>query len=269
MQRAIWWLITILGVTLGGFILYHNIKRAAPPPAISQPEPRVQAPAPVPLEEPSIQFPVPVTPAAKTLPALDASDAAVRDALATLTPGKDWSELAVFKDIVRRVVATVDNLPARKLAPRLLPLQAARGSFAVSGGDQQFSIALRNAARYAPYVRLVQALDSAKLVAIYIEYYPLFQQAYRDMGYPKGNFNDRLIGVIDHLLAAPDLGASVALVRPKVFYLYADADLEARSAGQKLLMRMGSENEAAIKTKLRGIRAEITHQSAVATPAKP
>jgi hypothetical protein len=45
-----------------------------------------------------------------------------------------------------------------------------------------------------------------------------------------------------------------------VFYEYADGDLESRSAGQKLLMRMGAANERTIKAKLRELRAEIINK---------
>ncbi len=37
--------------------------------------------------------------------------------------------------------------------------------------------------------------------------------------------------------------------------------LEARSAGQKLLMRIGSDNTARIKAKLRELRGELTRQT--------
>ena len=110
-------------------------------------------------------------------------------------------------------------------------------------------------------MRLAESIDSTKLVAFYFHYYPLFQQAYRDLGYPKGYFNDRLIEVIDHLLETPELEGPVTLVRPKVFYLYADPGLESRSAGQKILMRTGVENTRRIKAKLREIRTEIVNRS--------
>jgi len=41
-------------------------------------------------------------------------------------------------------------------------------------------------------------------------------------------------------------------------YTYADPALEARPSGQKLLMRMGPDNAAAIKAKLMELRALIT-----------
>jgi hypothetical protein len=52
--------------------------------------------------------------------------------------------------------------------------------------------------------------------------------------------------------------APLTLVQPKVFYRYADPGLEARSAGQKLLMRLGADDEAKVKAKLRQIRDLLT-----------
>ena len=104
----------------------------------------------------------------------------------------------------------------------------------------------------------MEAVDSAKLVALYVRLYPLFQEAYAELGYPSRYFNDRLFEVIDHLLATPDVQGSVALVQPKVLYEYADPALQDLSAGQKILVRMGGENEAKVKAKLREIKRALT-----------
>ncbi len=69
-----------------------------------------------------------------------------------------------------------------------------------------------------------------------------FSRSYEDLGYPGQYFNDRLVEVIDHLLQTPDLRGPIELKQGRVFYEYADPALESRSAGQKLLMRMGGDN---------------------------
>jgi hypothetical protein len=92
------------------------------------------------------------------------------------------------------------------------------------------------------------------LAGFYVRLYPLFQQAYVELGYPNGYFNDRLIGVIDHLLAAPEPKAPVYLAQPRVVFEFADPQLESLSAGQKILVRMGADNEMRIKAKLRELR---------------
>jgi hypothetical protein len=114
-------------------------------------------------------------------------------------------------------------------------------------------------ARYTPYVKIAEAVDAKKLVGLYVRLYPLFQESYEKLGYPKKYFNDRLIVVLDNLLAAPNIKEPVKLVQPNVFYLYADPDLEKRSIGQRILMRTGSKNEAKIKAKLREINRTAAH----------
>jgi hypothetical protein len=44
-------------------------------------------------------------------------------------------------------------------------------------------------------------------------------------------FNDRLIEIMDHLLAAPEIEGPIELVQPKVLYRFADPELEKRSWG--------------------------------------
>ena len=118
----------------------------------------------------------------------------------------------------------------------------------------------RNEARYAAYVRIVSAVDAAKLVDIYVDFYPLFQSAYEMLNSKNGYFNDRLVEAIDDMLAAPEPAGPLKLVRSDGFFEFADAGLEARSAGQKILIRMGAANAGAIKAKLREIRQEVTQR---------
>ena len=60
---------------------------------------------------------------------------------------------------------------------------------------------------------------------------------------------------IDNLIDAPEPKGPVKLTVPHVLYEYADPDLEAASAGQKVLVRMGAANEAKVKARLRAYRA--------------
>ncbi len=48
------------------------------------------------------------------------------------------------------------------------------------------------------------------------------------------------------------------LTQPKIFYEFADPDLERLPSGQKLMLRIGNENAARVKAKLSEIRAAIT-----------
>ena len=173
--------------------------------------------------------------------------------------GRTLDPLLVPKDIVRNVVVTIDNLPRKKTAVQRWPLKATPGEFGASGVEE-LTLSETNFARYAPVMSIVQSADTAQVAALYRRYYPLFQEAYVDLGYPDGYFNDRLIEVIDHLLATPEVQGPVRLTQPGVFYEFADPTLEERSAGQKLLIRMGPQNAATTKSKLRELRKLIAKQ---------
>ncbi len=259
MKKIIWSLVLIFAV--GALAVFIYSAREKPEPALSVVPVVTQSVTPILPVGPQIRYPVAPAPLEKPLPALDVSDLAMRNALEELSLGKALFGLFQLQDLVRRFVATVDNLPRAKAAVRLMPVKSAVGQFRVDRAGDSFAISQTNAARYAVYAKLADAIDAGKLVALYVHFYPLFQQAYRELGYPKGYFNDRLVEVIDHLLAAPEPQAPVKLVQPKVLYQFADADLEARSAGQKILMRIGNENARKIKAKLRVIRAELTRQA--------
>jgi hypothetical protein len=246
--------------------------------SIPEPQP-VQAPtAPVvPADDISMQQemiePTPETPAPPeppALPALSESDSYMWDALAGLINNESWMKLFLPAHLIQKMVATIDNLPRKHLPRNIVFVKRLRGPFMVEGPEGNYNISPNNAARYAVYVKIAESIDARKLVDAYVHLYPLFQEAYKELGYPDKYFNDRLLAVIDNLLAAPDVKDPVWLRQPNVMYLYADPDLEASSAGQKILMRMGSANAAVVKSKLRDIKQIImlrmTEKQIGATP---
>jgi hypothetical protein len=163
-----------------------------------------------------------------------------------------------FDDLIAQLVVTVDNLPRAKLARRLVPMHPVPGAFAVTGAVDAKRMSAENVARYDAHAALLQSLDLAALAAAYVRHYASFQSAYAALGYGEAYFNDRLVEVIDHLLAAPDMPADARLVQPGVLHAFADAELEARSAGHKLMMRVGPAHAALIKTRLRELRALVS-----------
>ena len=194
-------------------------------------------------------------PVSAPLPPLAASDPTLVEALNGLLGADTVLALLVPTDLIRNIVATVDNLPRDHFARRLSPIRSASGTFKVTGAGSSLTLAPANAARYSAYVAALEKADPAAVVALYTRLYPLFQQAYVELGYPNGYFNDRLVEAIDNLLAAPEPKGPIKLVSPHVLYEYADPELEEASAGQKALIRMGAANEARVKAKLREYRA--------------
>jgi hypothetical protein len=201
---------------------------------------------------------VPAVADAKPLPALNESDPSITEDLAGVFGKKSIDQLLMPEQVIRHIVVTVDNLPRTKVAEQMRPVKPTGGETVTVANGDTITLSADNYARYAPFIKLVQNTNTQQLGALYLRYYPLFQQSYEDLGYPGQYFNDRLVQVIDHLLATPDLRGPIELKQGKVFYEYADPALESRSAGQKLLMRMGADNAAVIKKKLRELKTFVT-----------
>jgi hypothetical protein len=248
-----WWLwvLPLLALVLGvgGYYLWEENRPITAAPAVSRPP--VEAAPPVEPEKPAIQHPVPpadVEPD-KPLPTLDESDARIGEVVTGLVGQKAFDAFVSPAQLIRRIVVTVDNLPRRVAPMRMRAVKPVPGKFAPGAG---------NVSRYALHVKVFESLDARALVQAYRTLYPLFQSAYAELGSPVVYFNDRLVEAIDDMLAAPELDGPPELVQPKVLYQYADPALERRSAGQKVLMRLGSANGAKVKAKLREIRRELT-----------
>lgn len=240
-------------IILGSIAAYFYWQQSQP-----KPEPvHVQVQPSPPPPKPEVRQVVETPAVSPPLPTLAESDNFMLDALTGLINNKSLMKLFHTERIIHNIVATIDNLPRRRAPMSVMPVEQAAGQFITAGKDDNLTISPKNAARYTPYVKIAEAIDAKKLVELYVRLYPLFQQAYEGLGYPKKYFNDRLIVVLDDLLAAPDIKEPVKLVQPSVFYLFADPDLEGRSIGQRILMRTGSKNEAIIKGKLREIKQEL------------
>jgi len=255
-RKTLLW-IGALAVLLAAGGLYYFVTQPPPPERAPAPPPPTVAATPPPAAPPPIANPVPAAPAAAALPALDASDDPLRADLDGLAGKGTLEGLLRPENLVRHLVATVDGLPRAHLDLEQRPLRRASGEFLALGPDDAAVMNPRNAERYAPYVRVLARLDMHQLAALYFRYYPLFQQAYRDLGNPDGYFNDRLVEVIDHLLATPDVPEPIRLVRPNVMYQYADPKLQGLSVGQKLLIRLGPAQRHTALAQLRALRAAV------------
>lgn len=255
-KQALSWAVPVIVVAGLAVALYYG-RRHKEAPVVeqvqTQPEqPAATAPVHHPIESKAPQDTQP-------LPALGDSNATLQESLAG-TFGRSLEAFLVPKDIIRHIVVTTDNLTRKKAAVQLWPVKPTDGQLVVAGTEEQVTLSPDNFARYDPIMRLVKNADVKQLAAIYKRFYPLFQQAYVELGYPDGYFNNRLVAVIDHLLETPQVQGPIKLVQPSVFYQFADPALEDRSSGQKLLIRMGNDHAAAIKMKLRELRREVAKQ---------
>jgi hypothetical protein len=259
MKKSAPWVVLLL--ILAGAGAWWYFKQPAPeehPSVVELPEPAVQAETPPRYPVDSIE--ADAEPEPEPLPPLAESDRSVVEALAGLIGPETLGPVLVTEQVVPRIVATVDSLDSRELAPLVMPVRAPGGAFRVDAADAP-TVDPGNFSRYRPHALVVRAIPVDGAVSFYRRHYPLFQQAYEELGYQDAYFNDRLIQVIDHLLATPQPAEPPVLERSESVYVFQDSALEALSAGQKILLRIGPEQAAMVREKLRAFRAAVAGES--------
>lgn len=269
---------TVLTVAgLGG--LYWWQTRGKSPPLVTAAPPVAEAPqaAPPPAaaSEPAIRHPVDdlLAGAAASAPAAPGQPLQWRAGLIELLGSSAVTRFVLTEDFSRRFVVTVDNMMRPHAAPRLWPVHPTPGRFSVVGDGELRGIAPENAARYAPLINLVAQTDARRSAALYVRMYPQLQQAYEELGYPGRYFNDRVIEVIDHLLATPEPASGAPLMQlpeikggvstqPWLRYEFADPALQSLSSGQRIMLRVGAAHRQVLKTRLAELRKLLARADA-------
>jgi hypothetical protein len=195
----------------------------------------------------------------ETLPTIPESDQSIQQALENLLNGETLHNLLYMENFIQKLVATIDNLAEKRLPKTLLPITPPAGKFIVAGTSEAPQASSRNHKRYIPYLTLLESIDQDMAIKIYVHFYPLFQTAYKQLGYKNAYFNDRLVYVIDHLLETPNPPDPILLAQPSVLYTYANPSLENLSAGQKILLRIGQDQRSKTLEILEDYQKKLTN----------
>jgi hypothetical protein len=279
-----YWISGLLIVVVGAIALYYSgwfgtgeaPSTETGTPVMAEQPARIEEQAesrPVPELEPALEKRMPAAQELEEipLPPLSESDSLVLESLSDVFGPAEVQRYFVGEDVAARAVANIDALDSRQVPGSVQVLRGPQDSFRAvedpapptvirnEAGDPipQYLSDPANDERYSAYVEMLESVDTETIVALYRKQYPLFEEAYRQLGYPDGDFEDRLKLVIDELLATPEVSGPVRYIKPEAFYLFADEELEALPAGQKMLIRMGSENAERVKAKLAEIREAL------------
>ncbi len=263
MKNPFVWIVVIVLAALAAwyFTMRQDQAELARTEVVTAPEPPAPEPGPerYPVEDiappmPEPQSEEPPAPPPEPLPALEESDQEVRNRAGELAGAQGLDELLVAEFLLGRIVSTVDALDTRRVAPPARPLQPVPGRFEVLKSDERTVMSPKNAERYAPYVQLIADVDTDDLVALYLRYYPLLQEAYLAQGHQDAHFNDRVVDMLDLLLATPEPRGLIEVVQNEAVYEFADPALESLAVGQKALLRLSEEDRRTVKRKLRALR---------------
>lgn len=240
--------VAVVVLILGGAYLYYRFFLQGP-----EPTPVDEKPPPAVPEKTEVE---PEAPPPLELPALGQSDELVRRLTGELSAHPELGRWLASDGLIQLFVKTVDNVAhGESPAPHLKALAPA-GPFEVTKHDGKTFIAPSSFRRYDLVATVVASIDTAGAVRLYRDLYPLFEEAYGELGNPD-HFEDAGRRAIDRLLAVPVPEGEIE-VRDRIkFYRFADPRLEELGEAEKHLLRMGAHNAREVQAKLRAIKSAL------------
>ena len=184
-------------------------------------------------------------------------DETIRQALADIIGPSAALEYIVKDQLISRLVATIDSLTSRQVPSLINPVKPVGGTLSTESEGDRILMSVDNYSRYDGYITLLQNTDADVMASFYTGNNRWFQEAWEENG-GEGLFNDRLLEVLSHLQQTPDIAGPVYLTKPEAVYLFEDPAMEGMTAGQKILVRMGSANAAIVKQKLQELQTKLT-----------
>jgi hypothetical protein len=253
---ALWATAIVAVIVVAGGVWYITPQRQpSSPPAVNVPAAAPQATVP----ERSAEGPL-VQAADIDLPPLPQTDPIVRELVARLSSHPTIAAWLATKGLIANfTVATLTIAEGRTPVQFLRPI-APQGRFRTRSSGEELFVDPRSYDRYNPHGDAIAALDSVGTASLYLTLKPRISDAYRELGYPEGDFDRVLERAIGVLLQTPALDEKVALYPNGVTYEYSDPKLESLSPAQKQFLRLGPRNGQAVRAKLEEIAALLKLQ---------
>jgi len=248
-QRPVAIAVAIIVAVLIGVVVYMNLGGEEPEPEPAPPPTTIPAPVEAP---PPVPEPTPIV-----LPPLEESDELLLSMVEGLSAHPRLDEVADIEGIattfVQAVVAIANGESPRGTLEYLEPDE----NFAIAEREGRVVIDPASFERYTWVTGVFSSLDATGAAEVYGQLEPLFDQVYRDMGYPQGRFREALDTAMNHLAATPVPEGYVEVRRGNVLWEFRDPALENLSSPQKHLLRMGPANARLVQSKIREIQAAL------------
>jgi hypothetical protein len=185
------------------------------------------------------------------LPTVDGSDGMVREMVAQLSKHPLLARLlASTTGLVRAGTLAVVQIGDGKTPA--VPLGALRPASRLQiQGTTSGAVDPASYVRWEGAATALVSVTPADAAQLYVNLKDLFDQAYRDLGHPQGDFDEAIVRAIRVLQATPEITAPPVLLQRPGYFEYEDPSLRALQPVQKQLLLLGPENRRRVLAWLR------------------
>lgn len=239
------WLIVGAGLVVAGSLLVLWWLSRSQPPTVT--------PAPATMSDPNqAERRPPRQPL--DLPALASSDDMLRALVGQLSRDPLLARLLATRELVRNMTLAVVQIgdgrtPAASLAT-LRP--SARLETGASG-----KVESANFERWESAVRALQSIPAKDAAKVYVNVKPLFDEAYRELGYPQGDFDLAVVKAIRMLNATPEVTGDLVLLRREGYFEHDNPALRSLPPVQKQLILLGPNHRRRVLSWLQEVAATL------------
>ena len=187
----------------------------------------------------------------------ETADAYARETIGSVNGGKALAQFVAGDYIVERAVAIVDALRRGEVPYKLLPVGRPSKSFPISDDGLRVTMDASGFSRYDGFAQWVAGIDVIAIVELLNDYEQIATEALSRMGVGDFDIRSAVLAATTEILATPIAPQSAELMKREANWVYMDPELEALSALQKQVLRMGPENAEIIQAKARELRGAV------------
>lgn len=241
----------LVAAAITAYVVWRG-RQAAPAQQEAAPQSRLPQVAPPPAE-PGEDI---------VLPPLDMTDPVVRELVRRLSSHPKVAAWLATDGLIRNFTVVTINIASGRTPVQHLRALRPEAQFRTQGPEEALYLDPASYERYNDHATAIAELDVRGTARLYATLKPRITEAYRELGYPEGDFDALLERAIVELLGTPIVEGDVRLTPRVESYAFADSRLESLSAAQKQLLRTGPANVRRVQQTLRelapylGIAAE-------------
>ncbi len=250
---------TVVGLVAGGLIvavglIWWFFGRSPEAPIVGSPRAVDSAAVPTqPAPVPAVAQPQPDA----NLPELEESDAFVRERLSPLSSDPVWLDWLGIDDLVSRAVTAVANIGVGASPAEQLPFLAPSDTFTVIREGERAFVDPTSYRRYDAVTSVIASVDVGMAATVYRRLGPLFEAAWRPLGFGEADFDTGLARALGVVLSVQVPERPIELQPSGIVWEYVDPELESLSAAQKHLLRIGPANARRLQGRARGLATAL------------
>jgi hypothetical protein len=190
------------------------------------------------------------------LPPLSRSDAMLRDLVVTLSRHPLLARIVAQPGPVRAITVAIVQIGDGKV-PVVQLAELRTGQRVTIEGGSIGRVDPSTYARWNNAVRGLLSINASDAAQVYVNVKPLFDEAYRELGYPDGDFDEAIVRAIRMLAATPDPPSDPVLLARPAYFEHESAMLRALPPVQKQFLLTGPEHRQQILGWLRRFAAAL------------